>query len=622
MKAAATSSVEKLRLDKPVRGRLPVQHPNGIKRLLSIALTLGSLLAAQTFAADDDRYTQLIRKADQIKSSNYGEFGRLLQQLGDASEKLTPEEAAYLSYLKGWRSAYEGKYRQAVDELTPIVDSSAFPTLRLRAGATMTNVLVLSAQYQQAFTHLNRFLSILPSVQDKAAREQALGVAAYVYIYVGEYDLSLRYAQALLTDNWEGRGTCTGGQLKLQATFKMGQFNAADPYAATVIEECERIGEVIRASAVRTYIAKQLLADGRAKEAMQSLADAYEKTRALRSPQILSEYDSLIAQIQMQLGDRILARQYALRAINDGVKNEFTEPLIKAYLILYQLAKSTGDTSTSLAYHEKYTTADKGYLDDTTARQIAYERVQHEVAENQLQIDSLNKQNEVLKLQRQLSNKALENVRLYIILSTVVLCFILMWAYKTKRSQLHFMKLSQQDGLTGIFNRPHFIDQAMHALKEAERSGTSICIAICDLDHFKAINDNWGHATGDDVLKQAATRFTTNIRTNDAVGRLGGEEFGILLSDCDMKAARDRCERIRLALAEIVITQHGAESRLSASFGVAGVATSGHDFRQLLAHADSALYRAKRGGRNRIVLHGEEVPTGPAYDAADDRLSA
>jgi diguanylate cyclase (GGDEF)-like protein len=221
----------------------------------------------------------------------------------------------------------------------------------------------------------------------------------------------------------------------------------------------------------------------------------------------------------------------------------------------------------------------------------------------------LNRQNQVLQLQRQLGDKRMENLRLYIILSTMVLAFILLWAYKTKRSQLHFMKLSRQDGLTGIFNRPHFIEQSVRALNTAKKSGQRICVAICDLDHFKAINDNCGHATGDAVLKQTATKFLHHLQKQDLVGRLGGEEFGILFVDCDLPSARERCEKLRLALAEIAIEEAGvgAQSRLSASFGISDTTISGHEFRQLLAHADTALYQAKRAGRNRVVLYGQSA---------------
>src|SRR5262249_40799621 len=130
---------------------------------------------------------------------------------------------------------------------------------------------------------------------------------------------------------------------------------------------------------------------------------------------------------------------------------------------------------------------------------------------NKLQVDALNKQNHVLQLERQLSGKAVETSRLYIVLLTMTVLFIGLWAYRTKKSQLHFQTLSRLDGLTGICNRPYFIAQAEKALENSRRSGEHLCIILCDLDHFKSINDRYGHATGDFVLKRTVSACKVHL---------------------------------------------------------------------------------------------------------------
>jgi diguanylate cyclase (GGDEF)-like protein len=276
---------------------------------------------------------------------------------------------------------------------------------------------------------------------------------------------------------------------------------------------------------------------------------------------------------------------------------------VNAYRLLYQLAQEQGDTKTALAYHEKYAEADKGYLDDVSARQIAYERAKHEAAANRLQIDGLNKQNEVLQLQQALGKKAVETSRLYIALLIVVAVFIALFAYRTKRSQLHFMKLSRVDGLTGIDNRPYFIAQSERSLEASRKLGQEVCVILCDLDHFKSINDRYGHATGDHVLRQAVQACRTHLRASDLFGRFGGEEFCILLPGCSLADARQRCEQLRAAIASVATDAGNTISTVSASFGVATTGSSSYELRQLLAHADAALYRAKFAGRNCVVLY-------------------
>jgi diguanylate cyclase (GGDEF)-like protein len=205
-----------------------------------------------------------------------------------------------------------------------------------------------------------------------------------------------------------------------------------------------------------------------------------------------------------------------------------------------------------------------------------------------------------------------ENSRLYIMLLLMAIAFVALWAYRTKRLQLHFMSLSQVDGLTGISNRPHFIKQALYALESASRAGQPICIILCDLDHFKSINDKFGHAAGDLVLKRAVADCAVYMRSHDLFGRFGGEEFSILLSGCALEDARLRAEHLRLTISGIAANDNSGSS-VTASFGIACSGSSGYDLRQLLAHADSALYAAKRAGRNRVACYDTsltEIGTG------------
>jgi len=168
------------------------------------------------------------------------------------------------------------------------------------------------------------------------------------------------------------------------------------------------------------------------------------------------------------------------------------------------------------------------------------------------------------------------------------------------------MKLSQRDGLTGIANRTHFIERAERVLGANTRSGDEVCVALFDLDHFKSINDRFGHAAGDFVLKQTAAVSQSLLRPQDLFGRVGGEEFGILLEKCELSVARQRCEQLRTAIASIPVGEVGIDTNVTASFGLASTRTSGYDFRLLLGHADAALYDAKSAGRNCCVTYDHQ----------------
>ena len=588
------------------RQRLHSSKRQAAQRLASgVLAVLCAFLAGAALALTSQEADQLLHRADEVKGVNPTEFSTLMGQLDEQSATFSPAQQQFLQYLKGWRSAYAGDYARAIPPLEQIVQESRDVTLRFRASATIANVQAVATHYDEAFAQLGRLQTLLPEVTDKDARQQGLLVIGYLYNQVGEYDLGLSYADRAAAEDSSVRAACRSTQVRLEALYRSGRLQAdmTQPFV-NAIATCGEIGEVLWANLIRVYLARFYIDQGRNADAIKLLSSYYDETRATRYRRLIAEYDAWLARAYENQGQPATARQFALRVVADASsQNQYTEPMVNAYRLLYQLALEQSDIKSALAYHEQYAAADKGYLDDVSARQIAYERAKHEAAANRLQIDALNKQNEVLQLQQQLGKKAVETSRLYIALLIVMAVFIGLFAYRTKRSQLHFMKLSRVDGLTGIDNRPYFIAQAERALEASRKVEQEVCVILCDLDHFKSINDKYGHATGDQVLRQAVDACRNHLRASDLFGRIGGEEFCILLPGCSLADARQRCEQLRAAIATVTTDGDNPNSTVSASFGVAATASSGYELRQLLAHADAALYRAKYAGRNCVVLY-------------------
>lgn len=158
------------------------------------------------------------------------------------------------------------------------------------------------------------------------------------------------------------------------------------------------------------------------------------------------------------------------------------------------------------------------------------------------------------------------------------------------------------DGLTGLANRRRSESALDEEIVRASRLGSELTLAILDIDHFKEVNDRYGHAAGDSVLKELALVLNHSLREIDTAGRWGGEEFALILPGTDTAGGARLCERIRQTLADRRIPiEEGMAISVTASFGVAGFVRTGSRER-LLAAADEALYRAKRGGRNRVEL--------------------
>lgn len=163
-------------------------------------------------------------------------------------------------------------------------------------------------------------------------------------------------------------------------------------------------------------------------------------------------------------------------------------------------------------------------------------------------------------------------------------------------------QLASRDGLTGLFNHRRFVEELATMAARARRYQHSLALILVDVDHFKQINDTYGHPAGDAVLLEIAGRLQRNVRVTDAVGRLGGDEFAVLLPETDHAGAMTLARRLRDALRQPVTLTSGVEVPVTVSLGV--VCRAGEEVptaEALLQEADEALYAAKRAGRDGVV---------------------
>jgi diguanylate cyclase (GGDEF)-like protein/PAS domain S-box-containing protein len=181
-------------------------------------------------------------------------------------------------------------------------------------------------------------------------------------------------------------------------------------------------------------------------------------------------------------------------------------------------------------------------------------------------------------------------------------------------------KLREQairDPLTGLYNRLSLNEFFDRELRVALRSRRPLCVILADLDHFKRVNDTWGHPAGDRVLVEFSELLRGSCRASDLCCRYGGEEFMVLLPDMALEPARLRIEFIRTILEQTPVPCSDAEIRITASFGVAVFPDHGQTREELIRAADRALYQAKRNGRNQVQLWSPEVDAAAKQSALE-----
>lgn len=172
--------------------------------------------------------------------------------------------------------------------------------------------------------------------------------------------------------------------------------------------------------------------------------------------------------------------------------------------------------------------------------------------------------------------------------------------------QLELRRIAERDHLTGALTRRAFIVEMNRAIALHARHGRPASLVLFDIDRFKVINDTHGHPAGDSVIRAVVTLGAAHMRPSDVIGRIGGEEFAILMPETHAEAAAIAADRLRAALAAAEI-DHDPTLRATASFGVSELAASRASSDAWLAAADAALYAAKRAGRNRVKLAEESL---------------
>lgn len=545
----------------------------------------------------------LLVQTESLRTSNHPRFQRLLEVLHQRIPGMSAHERWQLRYLDAYQASFQGDYANAEIMLRDIMDHSADSILMTKAAAVLMNDMGSNKRYTEAFELANRLAADLPKTQDKLTRFLVLFYLSQLLKLAGQYDLAANYAHDMMQTLPAGETPCKPQAMLVHVFYDSHRLTLSMPELQHAIEICQNAGEPVIADSLWLIKASLYLDEGQPDKAialLQRIAPGihsnpnYYNTLDLRSE---------LAQGYWKLGKDDQAHAAALDTLAAASPNDVNEELRDAYDVLYHVEKKQGNVAAALGYYEHAVAQNIGHLNDVSARTLAYDVAQQHMLAQKLETEKLSKQNNILRLQQTLAVKTIETGRLYIVLLLVVLGSVIIWLFRTKRAQLHFQRQARLDGLTGILNHQHFISEAQRHIRLMERKLGPACLIFIDLDYFKQINDTHGHAIGDTVLKHTVALCKQPLRASDLFGRLGGEEFGILLLDCTPGQGAAIADRIRTTIEATSIDAGERAITFSASIGLASTVTCGYDLQRLCRDADTALYRAKHIGRNCVIAH-------------------
>ncbi|MCW8808683.1 MAG: GGDEF domain-containing protein, partial [Rhodanobacter sp.] len=528
--------------------------------------------AGMVRAADSDAAAPaaLLAQAENARVTDHPLFLSLLSRLHQEQAPLSPQQRWHLRYLDAWQTAFSDKLDQAAPVLRDIIAHVGDATLATRSSALLINVLARGRHYEEAYQRANQLIATLPAIANPKARAEALRAVVQMFSLAGQNDLALKYAKQMKAEIVPGDSRCAAYSYELNALSEADKLSSANPELRSAIRTCLADKQAVFANTLRLDRAYLLTDEGHPDQAVALLQRIEPSIRRSGFQPHIVGRDVALALAYVGVGNDARAREAALAAVAASDAGSLTWPLQTAYELLYEIEKRAGHDRAALTYYEKYMVQYKAAMDDAKTRALAYQMIRQDVLSKKLKLDALGKQNRILELRQELASQAQKTSRLYIALLLVVIAFIVAALFWLRRSQLRFRRMARHDGLTGSFNREYFFDEAERTLRRLHKANADACLVVLDMDHFKCVNDTYGHAAGDEVLRRAVAICRRELRGSDVFGRLGGEEFGILMSACSREQGITITTRIRRVLAATPMAVKSRTSiMVSGSFGLA-----------------------------------------------------
>jgi diguanylate cyclase (GGDEF)-like protein len=565
-----------------------------------LLLVVGTLYVHDIQAVESDPIESLLTLTlEHIKTAPEN-AAATLAKLRELEPTFTQTQRDRFYLLSASALGYTGRHKERIDLVNEYIARVKDPEYRVRFLYHLSSAYTYLGEYEKALQVMNQSILLLPSLSSMSAKVDTLQASITLLISLKAYDEALSYADRMLALQSTGSAhaaQCVGRGDLVEINFLKGDRQRARSLLPEALAKCEEVGGRFFSLLLNTISCIDLIDSGnylQGKGAGIHILQEFAKTN--QNSDYLTLLEEALARANLNTGNLEQAERFGLLAYQHAKSGNVVQIMEKTAETMASIKRAQGQFSSSLEYFEAALALKNRVLDDQLHKNLAYQRVKFDTQDKANQLSLLEQKNKILAVERELEKKNNQNLWLAIALVAIILVLLTLWLIKTLQQKNQFRQYSQTDGLTQAANRMHFMTCANEAFKM--RTG-SMSVILFDMDLFKNINDSFGHATGDWVLKNVCETVKTHLRKVDLFGRLGGEEFGICMPDSNQATALQLAERCRMAIAMIDTEPSGFRFPLSASFGVATVDSSGlTTFDATLEAADKALYSSKAEGRN------------------------
>ncbi|MEE4638241.1 MAG: diguanylate cyclase [Wenzhouxiangella sp.] len=586
-----------------------------------IALIIASTVAFATVLPPVR--VQLLERAQEVRGSDPEAALQLLDRAltGLQPDDLNRDEIATMSDLLGLRAAIQrgrGRYEAASADaalLARLAEVSDDPGLAANAAFLQGSIEAEQGQFAAA---LDRFHAARHQLEDSdrpAELARILNAIGVTHNFIGDQERAREYFRSAVDmASAAGDAHLAGtslGNLALSVAELEGPA-AAVPKLREVLRLGEETGAQTMATIARANLCDQLVELNELEEAETTCLAALEEIDRMGEARWQAGIRLALGNLRKRNGrvqDAIDWYREALQISSTSVptiEDDVLEALITAL-------SDQGEATEALRLANRRI-ALRDQRRETERRELVEDlEVRYEVERSEADLRLLRLQSELQTAQIRQGNQLL--IALLVVLSIALLAAA--GAYRSYRAKASLQRdlaqrnkalekaleqindLARHDSLTGLFNRRALEELGEREVSRQQRQGGALSVMLMDIDYFKSINDRFGHAIGDEVLKGLAAILRQNFRDNDVVGRWGGEEFLCILPETDAAAAQTTARRIQSALATSPIKTSQGPISLTLTWGIAAVATS---LDQAIRRADQAMYRGKHEGRDTIIL--------------------
>jgi len=565
---------------------------------LSVPTTLQAIEFNSKVLENHNEIEHYLDQVDQLRRADISAFREHIDELikhPDASHSTLQQ---LIQLHEAYYAAMLGNYLKAF-ELTDRLSASEQQAMRLRALTLSINISAFARKWTEGLQRIYTLENLLPAISSRSQLNRIYSVFSAFYLQLGKPQKSLKYAKKEL-DYSNDYDKCNAYSNNINAIIKLETLRFKDHLVQKTLKACEYAEDELSYLLTVELVARSLINIDDS-SALNKLLLHLDSIKRINYPLLTTDTYATLSALYMNMNKHDKAALYAKKALASGKHLTHTKTLARIHKLLSQSESRQGNSEQALVHYIEYNRINALVLDEVQVKAIAYQNAQ---------LDNLHQQNEIARLTQ--SNLLLQaNEKLALARSQkssiaagalLLIVSILVYAiYRIRKAQKELKQVSYFDQLTGIYNRRHFLQLGKKCLSFCDNKGLHLVCVMFDLDHFKRINDQYSHATGDWSLVEVCKAITACLRDKDIFARVGGEEFIVLLPNTDQKTAESLVHSMMYGLSKINTQPTSHEFTITASFGIVTSDSTGYELDKLMDNADKAVYLSKLAGRNQYT---------------------